>query len=639
VRALAAPALFLAAGLPFTAALARTRGRLALRLGWAYALGLAWMGAALYALSHAANLPLRKGPIALVALAPAIILGLHRLLLGSARAPSARAPRLPFPRVALATALLGAIVCLAALAETITNPFGGWDDRAIWVAHARHIRAAGSVDAPAFRDARIAIEVPRHPALLPVLQTAVLELFSTDDERAARTLYAWVLPAFLLILFGESRARAGTLAAAAGASAAALLPMLTFEGDGGAVSGYSDLPLGLFWGGAVLLLTGRPRGRGAAALASLLLAAAVFSKNEGLPLAATTVLVLAALSSRALLRTARRKQGRRVLIGAAWPALAIVLAVGLLASWRAGIPMRLEPNFDPSLGPKTVLAGLVRRYPLLFVQMLKQMQRPERWGLFFFVAPVVFFIGRRAMRRGASLRLALAFLAALGCYGLAYAATRLNPFSLVIVTWNRFLVQLSLVLLVLFALALREAWARPRLGFGLVPVAALCLFTPLTARVRWPYNDVGLGPTRETALSPEQLVWPDPKSVPPALRTQRGDLAIPAAIDEPAEGAVVHGTLRVRGWAQEGGGERAEVLAIELDGRRRALASFARTPRPDVARALPRLGNCERAGFEAILAPAPEDAGMRDAAPHELVVRCLAGERMRALTRRFVWKP
>jgi hypothetical protein len=634
VRALAAPALFLAAGVPLTAALARVRGRFALRLGWAYVLGGAWIGTALYALSHLAGVPLRRGPIVFAALAPAAALGFARLFRRDAR-PGPRPSR--FSRAALAPALLGAAACLAALAETTTNTFGGWDDRAIWVAHARHIRAAGTVDAPAFRDGRIAIEVARHPALLPVLQAAVEEAFATDDERAARTLYAWVLPAFLLILFGESRARAGTVAAAVATCVAALLPMITFDGDGGAVSGYSDLPLGVFWGGAVLLLTGRPRGRGTAALAALLLAAAVLSKNEGLPLAATTVLVLAALSSRALLRAARSGRARRLLAGAALPAVAVALAAAFLASWRAGIPMRLEPNFDPTLGPRTVLSGLARRYPLVFVAMLKQMQRPEKWGLFFLTAPLVFWAGRRAARRGASLRLAMALGAALVCYGLAYAATRLNPFSLVVVTWNRFLVQVSLVLLVLFAVTLREALARPRLGWGAVPVAALSLFTPITARlgVRWPYSDVGLGPTKETALSPEQLVWPDPKSLPPPLET-RPDDSIPAAIDEPAEGAVVEGPLRVRGWAQERGA-RVEILAIELDGHRRSLASFTRTPRPDVAVALPRLGPCERAGYEAVLSPTPEDSSGERA--HELVIRFLAGDRTRSLTRRFVWKP
>ena len=49
-----------------------------------------------------------------------------------------------------------------------------------------------------------------------------------------------------------------------------------------------------------------------------------------------------------------------------------------------------------------------------------------------------------------------------------------------------------------------------------------------------------------------------------------------------------------------------------LDGAERAPARFRRTARPEVAAAVPVLGSCATAGYEASVALGPEDAGARD---------------------------
>lgn len=93
----------------------------------------------------------------------------------------------------------------------------------------------------------------------------------------------------------------------------------------------------------------------------------------------------------------------------------------------------------------------------------------------------------------------------------------------------------------------------------------------------------------------------------------REDPELIGSIDDPAEGAEVRGTLVVRGWARIPG----EDLAVQvlLDGVERKPDEFRRTARSDVSAALPRLGSCAAAGYEARLALEPGDEG-----PHELSV-------------------
>jgi len=114
----------------------------------------------------------------------------------------------------------------------------------------------------------------------------------------------------------------------------------------------------------------------------------------------------------------------------------------------------------------------------------------------------------------------------------------------------------------------------------------------------------------------------------------------PAAIDEPAEGQVVHGVLSVRGWSQTPAAPAvaaapAEIVEIRIDRDRRARASFARTPRPDVAAALPALGSCAEAGYAAVFPMLPGDDGRHDI---RVVFRAADG-RFRTLTRAFEWAP
>jgi hypothetical protein len=114
---------------------------------------------------------------------------------------------------------------------------------------------------------------------------------------------------------------------------------------------------------------------------------------------------------------------------------------------------------------------------------------------------------------------------------------------------------------------------------------------------------------------------------PPAYRFDDG---IPAAIDEPAEGARVTLPFRARGWCQERGGGRVDPVEFRLDGFLFEKTRVTRTPRPDVTAVLPAIGDAREAGWEAVLSP--------KAAPgrHILTVTFQAGDRRRVYPPRTI---
>jgi hypothetical protein len=77
------------------------------------------------------------------------------------------------------------------------------------------------------------------------------------------------------------------------------------------------------------------------------------------------------------------------------------------------------------------------------------------------------------------------------------------------------------------------------------------------------------------------------------------------SMDGPVEGQQVRGDLLVRGWAREPGEDL--LVRIFVGGVEVVPASFRRVPRPDVAAALPQMGDCSSAGYEAIV-PRPDGA-------------------------------
>ena len=110
------------------------------------------------------------------------------------------------------------------------------------------------------------------------------------------------------------------------------------------------------------------------------------------------------------------------------------------------------------------------------------------------------------------------------------------------------------------------------------------------------------------------------------------DDTIPAALDFPRSGAPVRGTLRVSGWARSPSGPvDVQILLSPGD----VVAPVRRFPRADVCAALPALGDCSQAGFEAVVEPTGPSA------EHLLVVELRGpdGRARRLPPVRFFWRP
>jgi hypothetical protein len=113
----------------------------------------------------------------------------------------------------------------------------------------------------------------------------------------------------------------------------------------------------------------------------------------------------------------------------------------------------------------------------------------------------------------------------------------------------------------------------------------------------------------------------------------REDAALLGSIDAPTENAVVTGRLGITGWARMPGEDLH--VTITLDGEERNPVNGGRVPRLDVQRAIPSLGDCRSAGYDATYAFEPPDEG-----PHEIAVlfRSADGRQRHYPPRRFIWK-
>jgi len=132
------------------------------------------------------------------------------------------------------------------------------------------------------------------------------------------------------------------------------------------------------------------------------------------------------------------------------------------------------------------------------------------------------------------------------------------------------------------------------------------------------------------------LPWPAPAepAEPAVLLRGPEDFSLTGGINGSEPGPAVRGELVVAGWARIPG-EDLDVTIL-IDGEERTPLSMRRVPRDDVARALPRMGDCRGAGFEARYAPRPDDAGT-----HELLVlfRAKDGRYRPYPIQRFTWSP
>jgi hypothetical protein len=177
------------------------------------------------------------------------------------------------------------------------------------------------------------------------------------------------------------------------------------------------------------------------------------------------------------------------------------------------------------------------------------------------------------------------------------------------------------------ALAFREDAERSEAALGR-------LGFPVRRRV--PFDLPFFSKRNALALSLLEVDLPPPLGAPPADGVATPwviDVGLLGAMDGPVDGQEVSGELLVRGWARI----PEEDLALEIwIGNRQVLPPvLRRVPRPDVARAVPGLGDCSSAGYEALV---PRPPGTPEKVRVFVVFRSRSG-RMRAYpAATIVWR-
>ncbi|MFI5120278.1 MAG: ArnT family glycosyltransferase [Thermoanaerobaculia bacterium] len=111
------------------------------------------------------------------------------------------------------------------------------------------------------------------------------------------------------------------------------------------------------------------------------------------------------------------------------------------------------------------------------------------------------------------------------------------------------------------------------------------------------------------------------------------DTCLTGSIDTPVGGETVAGDLKVRGWARVPGEDLR--VTVRLDAVARENARVSRVSRPDVAAAIPSLGDCSGAGYEAAI---PFRSGDEGRHMIEVVFTSVDGRERHYPVRSFVWK-
>lgn len=635
--------LFLAAGLGLVELLPALRERpLAARLGWSYLLGVAAVAGSTYLLGIAFDIRIRR----LVVLASTAVLGLVGLLARVLRRGTPRAGSFHPPRTGVFAARaafgISALISIGLFADALTQAYVGFDGEMTWCAAARWVRADRSVTPRALTDPRTFVSHPRYPLLMPLAQVCVQETFDLgDDRRAIKPLYAAFFPALLLVFFDVARRHAGTCAAALAAAALAAVPVLAFTDFGGADGAFSDVPLGAFFGGGFLLLLGRMRPSEGIA-AAILLGAGVLTKNEGLPFA------LAGLAAASVYSFfAHRTEPRRRFLVLAVVVAGVLAAGAALSVWKAGIPQRWDENYVGRLGRVSLAAEVRARVPLMPSALLRETTDPRNLAGFGLAGAVIVAAGAGGLRRRIVPPILLAVYFCFGAYVLALLLTTWPGVEQLHPTWNRFLIQVSLPLGVLLALALRAAW---RACFA-VTRSALVGGTTLTRSFR--QTKEKRFPTRSLlvflslAALPVVAVWlwslhlqrntekaRALAASEAAAALWREDASLTGSVDVPVEGSTVQGDLKVLGWARISGQDLRVIVLI--DGQERPFASSARPERRDVQSVIPSLGDCSSAGYEFTYDFSPGDTGVHEI---QVLFRSHDGRERHYPARRFIWNP
>ena len=252
-------------------------------------------------------------------------------------------------------------------ADALSQPLLAFDARAIWAFKAKVLCFEQGIYNEAFLDAERLHAKTRYPQLVPLAETFVASVSGAFHEPAIKLLF----PCFyvsLILLVGVELSRAfDRRYALLCTSLFASLPVFTIYANGGAASGYADLPLA-FYVTALSTRLFRWLQDGSSSnlhLALLFTSLTVFTKTEGL------ALVFVVLSTTALAAWLAYRRSVRSL----WP-LPVTVLGGLicLAPWflyQARLPV-VDEDIVKLLTVQNLVGGLTR-LPYIILSLVREL--------------------------------------------------------------------------------------------------------------------------------------------------------------------------------------------------------------------------------------------------------------------------
>jgi len=280
------------------------------------------------------------------------------------------------------------------VADALSQPLLAFDARAIWAFKAKVLYFEQGIYNEAFLQADRLHAKTRYPQLVPLAETFVASVSGGFHESSIKLLFPCFYVSLILLVGSELGRAFDRPYALLCASLFASLPVFTIYSNGGAASGYADLPLA-FYVTALSTRLFRWLQDGSSAnlrLAFLFTSLTVFTKTEGLALAFIIFFAIALAAWLVYGRPAR----------SLWPLPATALG-GLicLVPWflfQARLPI-VDEDFVRLLTVENLVGGLTR-LPHIIRSLLKEFFfKLHLWSLLGISAGILFFRSPKSVAR------------------------------------------------------------------------------------------------------------------------------------------------------------------------------------------------------------------------------------------------
>jgi hypothetical protein len=272
--------------------------------------------------------------------------------------------------------LLGFIVLLV-FADALSQPLLGFDSRAIWGMKAKIIFHQQSIYTEDFFDSERLHAKNRYPLLIPLLEDFIYHFSGSQNDRVIKVIFPFFYLSLLALFYQTLKLTLNQVASLWGTILFALLPAFLLYNNGGAASGYADLPLTYFSTATAVqlyrwLLT---KSQGNLVIAGLCGVLAAFTKNEGIPL--ITIIFMVFLG-------AMLWMGTQSLLGRLRNWLITLLGASLLLMpwlhFRSQLPVTDE-DFERLVTIPNLISGL-NRLPQIFGRLVQEYYfRPHVWNV------------------------------------------------------------------------------------------------------------------------------------------------------------------------------------------------------------------------------------------------------------------